>query len=260
MVLASGLSGCVDSLMGSTITESYESFHHTEPGAHLEVVNVNGTVQVDRRSGDDLRISGEKRAASRDGLAAISISVTTGDRVVVEVDLGDRAGFDRRGVDLEVAVPDSMIVDRVSTQNGSITINDVSGDVSAATSNGSITVEGVDGYVSGETSNGSITIRDTTGIDGTSSSNGSLELDIRSIREDTTCRTSNGDIVARAGPDLAVGIDLQTSLGSVSVDDLPYSAEVESRSRITAGSLRGGTDPVLFLRTSNGDITLEPIP
>ena len=250
--------GCVEPFSGSTLRESFESTHPIDQTDVVEIQNRNGEVQVFEGTTDDLRLSGEKQARTSTGLDEIEIEVSPGPIVTVEVSLGDRDGLDRRGVDLEVAVPSGIVVEQVSTENGDLSVQEVSGDVEAVTMNGSIAVEAVDGYVTASTTNGSVKLTDTTGIDGVESTNGDLEVDINAIRDDTTCRTSNGDITARAGPDLEVGLDLLTSLGSVTIEDLEYDAAVESGSRITNGSLHGGSTPILYLRTTNGSIILKP--
>lgn len=78
------------------------------------------------------------------------------------------------------------------------------------------------------------------------------------MRDDVTCRTSNGDVTVRVGPDVAAAIRLETDRGEASVGNLPVTVTTDRRNYFE-GSLRGGDDPRLHPESSNGDVSLRPL-
>lgn len=253
--LATALAGCSVSLFGETVTESFEDSYDIDPGTTVRVANRNGDVGVEPGDDDQLTVSGEKRSSSQDGLDAITVDVSRGQQFTVDVEF-DRTGFQRQGVDLTVELPDGVTLDRTGTANGDVTVEEVSGDVTARSSNGDVEVDDVDGYVRCETSNGDVQVRDTTGLRGAQSSNGEVDVDLLAMRDDVTCRSSNGSVTVRAGPEVAAGFRLVTNNGDVSVTDLPHTTTT-AREKLIEGRLRGASDPTLTAETTNGDVTLR---
>jgi DUF4097 and DUF4098 domain-containing protein YvlB len=156
-----------------------------------------------------------------------------------------------------VDVPTSGTVDGVSTTNGDLTVHGVAGDVSAVTENGDVTVSGVDGYVQCNTTNGDVRARGTRGLTWAQTSSGTVDVEVLAMRGDVTCRSTNGPVTVRVGAGVAAAIRLTTSNGNAAVRDLEYTAGTSRRSHIE-GQLRGATEPLLRLESSNGDVTLRP--
>ncbi|MFC7131713.1 MULTISPECIES: DUF4097 family beta strand repeat-containing protein [Salinibaculum] len=254
--LAAGLAGCTGSLFGSRVTESFDRSYDVADGATLTVSNRNGDVEVRDTDGDQLAVSGEKRAPRQSGLDAISVDVSTGEEIAVDVDLGSGSSFSNRSVELTVEVPDGVAVDSASSSNGRVTVADVAGDVDASSSNGQVEVTDVDGYVRCETSNGDIRTRNTTGLRGAQTSNGTVDVEVLAMRDDVTCRSTNGSVTVRVGPEVVAAFRLSTSNGDAEVRDVEHTVTTSRNKRIE-GRLNGGTEPLLRLETTNGDVTLR---
>lgn len=251
------LAGCTDSLLGSDATESFSQEYDVSGETTVAVGNRNGDVTVQESGEDALVVSGEKRASSQSGLDSTTVDVTEGEEFVVDVSFEPGSDFSNRRVDLTVEVPEGVEVERVETVNGAVTVEDVRGDLEAVTTNGSVEVTDVSGYVRGESSNGGVEIRGTTGLAGARTDNGEVDVDLLSMRDDVTCRSSNGSVTVRVGDGVSAELSLSTGNGAVEVRNLPYSATTQRR-RVLEGSLRGGGSRELTARTGNGNVTLRP--
>jgi hypothetical protein len=256
--LVAGSAGCVDTILGPTVGESFENTYDVSEGATLSVRNENGSVTVHDTDAEEMTVRGEKRASSEEALADIRVGVDRSEHLVVEADFPTGANFDRRQVDLTVEVPSGVSVDGVETENGDVRVDSVTGDVRATTTNGNVTMTDVDGFVDSETSNGDVRITGATGIDDVDTSNGQVDVELLAMTRDVVCRNSNGPVTVRIGPDVAVAFVLETSNGEASVEELDHTTS-ETESDRLEGQLRGGTDPTLTLESSNGDVTLRPV-
>ena len=256
-VIGGSLTGCVGGIFGADETESFDESYDVTDGSVLTVTNRNGDVTVRETGAEQLTVSGEKRAGTESGLAAISVDVETGEQTSVGTQLGSGSSFSNRSVELVVDVPTGMTVETVSSANGDVTVEEVSGDVSAVSSNGDVEVRDVDGYARCESTNGDVRARGTTGLRGARTSNGTVDVEVLAMRDDVTCRSTNGSVTVRVGPDVAAAISLTTSNGDAAVRDLPHTTSISRPSQIE-GHLRGGTAPQLTLESSNGDVTLRP--
>lgn len=100
----------------------------------------------------------------------------------------------------------------VDTTNGSISLSDLQGKLTAHTSNGSVKASTVTGRVQLVTSNGSVTAQDITGDAEVKTSNSSITVD--RVSGKLTAHTTNG----RVNVTEAVGeVEVETSNGAVSV-------------------------------------------
>jgi len=251
------LAGCSTELFGSTVTRSFESDHDVSEDSVVTVTNRNGSVTVTDSADEKLRVSGEKRAASQDGLDSMAVEGVNGARVAVRVAFADGEEFSNRSVDLTVALPGTAEIERARTANGSIRASDVGGDLRAITTNGSVELRDLYGFVHAETTNGNVTVRNTTGLAGARSTNGNVDVELKKMDGDVDCVSSNGDVTVRVGPEIAAGFRLSTNTGNATIRDLDYTASVE-RERYIVGSLRDVQWPKLYLGTNNGTCCWAP--
>lgn len=262
--MTSALAGCSTDLFGSQASSSFESEHTVSAETVVAVSNRNGAVTVTQSADDKLRLSGEKRAKTQEGLDSLSVETIDGERFVVQVQFPNESDFSKRSVDLTVAVPRGTSIDRAFTTNGDVEASGVQGDLHATTTNGSVELSDIRGFVRAETSNGNVKVRNTAGLDGAQTSNGTVDAELAAMRGDVNCRSSNGSVTVRVGPDVSTAFRLSTNIGSAEVRGLDYTAEVE-RDTYVVGGLRGGDGSgdgdgdaqTLSLTTSNGDVTLR---
>lgn len=256
--LATALAGCLDVAFGPSETETFSDSYDVTDETVVTLSNRNGDLTVTEAVNDRLVVSGKKFASSQKGLDGVRVDVTEGSRFDVEVVFESGAELSNRGVDLTVEVPHGVTIRRASTGNGTISAAGVRGDLIARTSNGDVEIEDVDGYVGAETTNGDVEITETTGLAGARTTNGSVDAELYDLAADVTCRSSNGSVTVRVGPDLATEIRLETNNGDATVSDLEYTATTD-RPALMVGRLRGGGDSQLTLQSSNGDVTLRPV-
>lgn len=180
-----------------------------------------------------------------------------GERFGINVRFSTGSGFSNRQMDLSVGTPEGVAVDTANTANGDVTVTGARGDLTAATVNGDVELTDVSGFVRGDSSNGNVRIRNCAGVTGARTSNGTVDVEIRALRTDVTCYSSNGDVTVRVGPDVSAAIRLSTTSGNARVEGVSATTDTDRRGYIT-GRLRGGTSPLLSVGSNNGDVRLVP--
>jgi DUF4097 and DUF4098 domain-containing protein YvlB len=190
-----------------------------------------------------------------------------------------------------IAVPSEYNVD-LDTKGGSISVENIRGEVLSHTSGGSLHFDGIDGSLSGETSGGSISIGEVIGRSDIRTSGGSIRIkraegpvdahtsggsitveEVRgTIKAHTSggsvkaylsqqptsdCRltTSGGSITVSLSEDIGLDVDAKTNGGRVHTD-FPVSIQGEMSKNSLQAEVNGG-GPELYLRTSGGSIYLK---
>lgn len=241
---------------GHTQEVDRDAFAYTgsvRTGSTVHIYNLNGAIEVERTSGSQVEVRAEKRwrRGNPDDVTIVQLEGNNGDLVVCALwnDAECRAtGMSSRSkqrwnrdndvsVRFTVRVPDGVHV-RLSTVNGEVSVDRVSGDVEATTVNGSITAESTDGPVMASTVNGSI--RASMGSTG---------------REDLSYSTVNGSITLELPDRLDADVELGTVNGRVSTDYPITIQGTVSRKRLRGTLGDGG--PRLKANTVNGSITLK---
>lgn len=198
IVALGSLAGCVGAF-GTTVTAEVSETHEVSPETVVSISNRNGDVTVDPTDDEQLTVTGLKRASSEEALDSVSVEVTPGEQFVVAVNFESGSEFDSRSVDLTVAVPDGVRVDRARTDNGDVDVDCLAmrGDVTCRTTSGDATVsvgEDVSATVRLETTNGSATVADVPHtVD--DERRGFLRGQLRGGGESTlSVRSTNGDV------------------------------------------------------------------
>lgn len=146
----------------------------------------------------------------------------------------------------------------VETSGGDMRINSVDGDVNAHTSGGSIAVESVNGKVIVDTSGGDINVQKLTGSIDAHTSGGIIKAQIlKQPSMDCRLTTSGGSVFVNLADDIAFDVDAETKGGRVVTD---FSVTVKLHGELKRSALQGkinGGGPLVFLRTSGGDIHIE---
>lgn len=240
--------------LGEERTRTVETTYPPTTATGLTVDTRNGAIDVHPTDGDDVVVEALVRSRrADDDLDGVSLDRTeTGDilHLAVAVPEENRA----TSVDLDVGVPDSLTVDRVSSRNGTIHVRDVRGDVLAETKNGTLTIESVDGVVDAHAKNGEITVRDTQVRD-VDSKNGTLDLDLSGLEVDATIQSKNGTVAIRVPADTDADFTLAATHGTASVEGLTCLVEESSRRHVSGELGTGG--PLLDARTKNGSLQLR---
>lgn len=142
------------------------------------------------------------------------------------------------------------------TSGGSITLRGCKDEVKVTTSGGSIDIGEVSGTVTANTSGGSIKVEEVMGTINARTSGGSVTAYIaRQPRANCSLKTSGGTVTAYLARDVKVTVDAHTSGGSVHTD-FPVMVRGTLNKRSLNAEINGG-GPELYLRTSGGSIYIK---
>jgi hypothetical protein len=225
-------------------------------GRWINVRNLNGTVYVERGTGDKVEVTAMKHVRRGDpdfvhfdvrkygpNDQDVLICALWGENSDCDEDSyrsrGDREG--RRNeifVEFRVRVPRGVKVGAHSV-NGEVRVQDVAAEVDAESVNGSVSVSTVAGPVNARTVNGSV--RATMG-----------KFDLHS---DLEFSSVNGSVIAEFANDIDAQVDLSTVNGRFLTDfPVTISGRIDPR-RLRATLGKGG--PRIRLSTVNGNVELR---
>lgn len=255
----------------STVYADTETFHETyevSSGTPLTVLNKNGAIRISVWDKDSVDVVAEKKTQLGGNLNNVKIEVTVGETMTIETVY--LVKNPRVSVKYTISVPAQVVVESVKSSNGAITLNEVSGDVTAETSNGVIEITGnkgnvnaktsngaielnrIDGYVEARTSNGTIRIAGVSGLVAAETSNGSISTEVPDIQNDTHIKTSNGPIKVYLPAELDANLELKTSNGKIGLHEIEILTSEVSETSLKGRIGDGGS--LLYIKTSNGSI------
>jgi DUF4097 and DUF4098 domain-containing protein YvlB len=266
------LAGCDWEDFGSSDRYSTD-FHYNYPlksGGRVSLDNFNGSVEIAGWDQETVDVSGAKYGPTPEARDAIKIEVTPApDAVTIRtVRPSERRNVGARYV---LRVPRQAQLDRITTSNGSLRLNNVEGAARLKTSNGSLKVFNLAGNLDGGTSNGSVELENVKGDCTVKTSNGRVRA--QGVRGAFDASTSNSSVDAALDELRAGGVRVSTSNGGITVrlaravnarlmahtSNASISTDFDLTSRGPSDKHRlegtiGSGGPVLDLSTSNGSI------
>lgn len=262
-LLALGLVGCSQAIMGSSVTERVEKRIPLPKGGSFALENVNGSVTVELGAEGEVYLVAEKvakamdEAKARDYLEKMEVSVNTeGNGVKVETVYPKASksifnmGFSG-SVEYTVKVPPGTPL-KLTTVNGAMTMNTPDCETSCETTNGSVNVAAA-GRLSATTVNGKIRFK-ASDVDEVSTTNGSIEGEITSGKPGKGhVETVNGSVVLKVPSGAAFSLEAENVNGSVK-SSLPG---LTTSKHSIHGDVNGG-GATLSVETVNGSVEVEP--
>ena len=289
------LAGCDLEDLGASDRFTADFHYGSLKATRLSVENFNGSIEIASWDQDSIDISGVKYAGTAQLRDAMKIDVaTTGDTLHVRtVRPSERRG--NMGAKYVIKVPRKIELDRISSSNGSIRVNNIEGAARLRSSNGGIHVINTKGNVDAQTSNGNVEVQDlegsavlktsngrvhAEGIKGTleaETSNGGINVHLtkaeagRPVKLDTsngsidlTVDSANQNDVYASTSNAGITVHMPPSIGArlrahTSNGSISSDFEVQVQGQISKHSLEGtigSGGPVLDLSTSNGGIHL----
>jgi DUF4097 and DUF4098 domain-containing protein YvlB len=224
-------------------------------GAWLRVKNLNGSISVEKASGDVAEVTGEKQWRRGDPEEVRFEIVKDGDNVTICALWGDNSTCNADGahyrhhgwnndrdndvsVKFVIKLPAGVKVD-VGTVNGGVDVSGAQSEVQASTVNGRVDASTSGGPVNASTVNGSIRVH----------------MDEMPGTEDLKFSTVNGSITVEVPASFAAEIDMETVNGSLSSDfPITVSGKVNPR-HLHAVVGKGGRN--VDLKTVNGSIEIK---
>ncbi|WDE06605.1 DUF4097 family beta strand repeat protein [Thalassomonas viridans] len=239
------LAGVMAGQVNADVTDEINKSFTVGDNSSFRLENVNGSVDIQSWQEKVIRVTAIIEADDQDDRDRISIDMSQNDRGVrVETRYENNSGWGNSNnsgsVDYRIMVPQDVDLDKIELVNGSLTIENVLGEVNAELVNGSIKASGL-------------------GADADISSvNGSIKVNYRQIDQDLEqikIETVNGSIKLHLPQDISAAVDAETMHGSIKND---FGLKVEKnffsgrnmRGDIGSGNARISLDSV------NGSIKL----
>ncbi|MBW2500573.1 MAG: DUF4097 family beta strand repeat protein [Deltaproteobacteria bacterium] len=248
-------------------------------GNAVSIYNANGKTRVTGEDRSDILIRVHKsvRADCPDLaeklLDAVSIQHSnSGDVLEIEVQIPRRCS--RTAVaHLDIHLPRQTTVALTSTNgkicldglerpirarssNGSVSINEVQGDIDVTTANAKVTCRCTRGRLHARSSNGKIEVGRHVGSIDASTSNGVIRASLEALGEEgVSLATSNGRIVLELPYPSDADVDMKVENGVIRNDLELADSTGDVRGRIRGRLGKGGTP--IRLRTSNGTVSLR---
>jgi hypothetical protein len=259
LVLVASLSGCIS---GVKIYEYAEAEYEADENTILEVINVNGFVNVTGWDRDTIFLNIEKFTSKRygeDEFEKVEVNVNEIDnKIIIETEYFERIAYSRVAVNLDIKVPMYVTVESVETLNGGIYLSNIKGDVQVDVKNGLISVCGVDGYVEVKTLNGPVDVKNTIGTNDISNINGIVSAEIYDFNKDIEISTVNGVMDVYINPKLDANLEIKVKsiAGFISLNDMESILNItKCTCRHVVATLGDGGDKInLYLTTGIIDI------
>lgn len=239
-----------------------EDFHKTfplEPGGTVTVENSNGSIEILGWEQNSVEVNGTKYASSKDLMDSLQVEMSGSPTAVRIHTVRPELHFGNAGVRYSLRVPKKVLLDRITSSNGPIRVEDVQGNGYLRSSNGRIRISKMTGNVEAETSNGTIEVRDLEGNASLHTSNGAI--DAEATKGSFEAHTSNGRIEARLQePAAGRPVRLESSNGHIELK-LDGRLLPDVRARTSNSSLLvylpAETNARVRARTTHGSITSD---
>ena len=136
-----------------------ENFHgnfKVDPSSRLSLDNENGSVEISSWERNEVEVNAIKFASTESQLHDVKIETNATPSLVSIRTIRQRTMHGNSGARYTIRVPKHMILDRIHSTNGSITVESVAAPVNLESTNGALHFTRVEGRIEGRTTNGSI--------------------------------------------------------------------------------------------------------
>jgi DUF4097 and DUF4098 domain-containing protein YvlB len=247
-------------------TETRDDSFRVGASPVLVVSSENGRIEVETGSAGTVRVEATLRNAPKVRYEASQ----DGDTVRVEADV--ERGARKAGADIIVVAPPETEVNletsngmieveglkasgTLRTSNGLVAMTDIEGAFDVRTSNGGIEVSDMAGTATLDTSNGLVSLKDVTGTFDVSTSNGPILFSGEMTPGgENRLETSNGGVTVEL--EGTPSVDLDASAGNGRVTSKLSIEATRTETGHLVGTIGDG-EAELFIRTSNGSVTIE---
>jgi len=255
------------------ISETVEQIVDYRPGMKLKLFNQNGSVEVETWNKEQIEIVAKKRISQsrRDyqkKLADTEIMITAEKDCEIETKIPLRAEV---SVSYQIKLPHNMEIEKLQSSNGSLQVSgtkngeyissngsiwveDISGDFLLNTTNGKIDAKNIPGIFSAKTTNAAITIKNCNSLRALQTSNGSIRAELNNLKHDLLIGTSNATIDLELG-EIDAELTATTSNSRITTEGLNLQNMKNSNNYLSGRLGRGGNE--LQISTTNGRISIK---
>jgi hypothetical protein len=219
--VAALFSGCIldmDDWGSFGDAHAYEKpFHYSyalKAGGRLDIENFNGSIEIAGWDRDQIEIDGVQYGSTPEIRDSIKIDIAASPDEVRIRTIRPPEHHGNMGAKYIVKAPRKLDLDRVTSSNGSMKVDDIEGRVRLRTSNGSVRTARLRGSLDVQTSNGAVDVEELDGPATLHTTNGRVTAG--GIRGALEATSSNGSIHARlVKPEPHRAVRLQTSNGGI---------------------------------------------
>jgi DUF4097 and DUF4098 domain-containing protein YvlB len=183
--------------------------------------------------------------------------IPSGNKLTAKIEKPELAPDESVCVSLDVTVPTQTSVD-LNTHNGTIKIENLTGQLSGKTHNGTITCKKVAGNTQLETHNGEVICEEASGDIKLRTHNGNAEA-FYATTAPPVCNialvTHNGCVSVTTPPNFSAKVEASTHNGSINTD-LPMTVTGNITKRNLTGTIGKG-EGKLYIETHNGSIKIK---
>jgi hypothetical protein len=239
--------GCEMMIAGprAQASDQWEKTYQVSPGATLEIENTNGGIDVRTHDQPTIQVTARRTAravteqGARDLLGRTKLEESASADLVRLVTPRQGSSMGQHvEVRYEIKVPATIAVN-LTTVNGKVELDGVTGAVALETVNGGIEARGISTLRTAETVNGSVS------------------LELASLpAQGTRIETVNGSVGVKLPTTTGADVSVRTVNGGINVDGFGNVNEAERRRRHYEGKLNGG-GPTLRVETVNGGVSVS---
>lgn len=254
--MGSSLSGCGLVGMDPTFKAAKDASVPQEKAKALYVDSENGSIEIVQAEGDKVTIHADIQGKTQDRAdkAAIVATRDTDGALHVSVKWPDGKRQNNEGAALVVKIPDASDV-HVHTTNGNVTCKNIGVKGDLSTDNGSVKVWAMPGELKASTINGNVELVDVPSAHA-STVNGSVNVTLSDAPSGpVTCETTNGSVTLFVPAAFNQTLDCQTTNGAVKCEAPGAKTTQAGKTHVVcvfgAGEHKGS------LETTNGSVYVK---
>ncbi|MDQ2975977.1 MAG: DUF4097 family beta strand repeat-containing protein [Acidobacteriota bacterium] len=234
---------------GRRVTEQESKTFPVASIAHVNLVTYDGSITVHGWDKAEVKYTATKSGHDEQEVKAIHIEA---EQQGSEISIIAKSEEDQGSTSLEAFVPRNATV-HVSSGDGSLSLQGVSGELTLRTGDGSVEVSDSKGQLQANTGDGSIQVSNFDGQADARTGDGSISLDGRFTS--LNARTGDGSISLSVPPDS--NFTVETNTEEISNEGLTISEDIAPSKRAKRWKVgRGGN--IFVLGTGDGKIVLRP--
>tara|TARA_R110000868_G_scaffold190107_5_gene433705 strand:+ start:2060 stop:2848 length:789 start_codon:yes stop_codon:yes gene_type:complete len=239
---------------GVSLAITYNESFDVELGGILDIQTDTGSIDIRTHKHPSIELTVKIESDDEDKFT-YHTALSKGNLSIIGKLSAKRHWIKNLRVKFELTVPENYNLE-LQTSGGSLSIEDITGQVNARTSGGAIKVGNITGNVKLKTSGGSISTAAISGNLNAHTSGGSIQTIInKQLSDDAKLTTSGGSITAELIEDIQIDLYAATSGGRVKTD---FIVDGSVKKQSIKGKINGG-GPKLTLTTSGGSIKINSI-
>jgi hypothetical protein len=229
-------------------TAEWRKTYDVQPGARIEISNVNGKIDVEPSTGSTVQVVAQKSARAA--------SVEAAKEALGRIDIVENASPDHVRIETRIQGQSGGLFNRASQEVHYVVKVPAALEVRFTTVNGGIELTGLKGRINAETTNGGIKARDVAGAIDASTTNGGIEVELSQVAESgVKLGCTNGGIELTLPADARATISARITNGGINTEGLKIETIGESTRRRLDGRINGG-GPKIDLEGTNGGIRI----